>query len=205
MQLKCIWCIYQRRGRARSGCGRRADRTGPRPAGGSARGGSAAAAPGPAGRLRPGSARARGARGGNLRGREHSWDRGVLLAGRTQLPALTTAAADLPTAPRLGEPRLLYQPSNRGTSRATSARDSVQAHRRDFVGTIFLSTSGELSKVNVRLATVAVYSRSPTTSTKPTTAHTLQARLRKSIDARDGPQRSPVPSAEKSSWQLHTG
>lgn len=72
VHLNAATHIYQRTGRARSGFWLRADRRGPGTSRCSACGGSAAEAPGRAGRLRPSNARARCAQGESLRGHEDS-------------------------------------------------------------------------------------------------------------------------------------
>lgn len=84
---------------------------------------------------------------------------------------------DLPTAPRFGCPKLLYQPSKRGTSQVTSPRESVQ-HTSGL-------NSGPYCPFLNELSDSAAYSHSLTQSTKPTAAQILQTHLRKSIDARD--------------------
>lgn len=122
--------IYQRTERALSGCVWRANRRVPWPVGCSVCGNLATVAPEQVSILHPNNARARGAQGETLRGYKHGQWPGESADWATVAASAAVLRVwqlwDLPTAPRLGDPKLLYQPSKRGTSQVTSQRESDQ-------------------------------------------------------------------------------
>lgn len=178
----------------------RADRRVPRPAGRSVCGGLAAAAPGQAGRLRPSSARARGAQGENLRGHKHGpvtrWVGRLsfcwcycccccTLLWPTGCSALWTSQTVVPAVKARNLP---------GYFTAWICSTHVGFKQRSLLST---PTLNELSDP-------AVYSHSLTQSTKPTAAQILQTHLRKSIDARDASRfslRQRKVTSEETRWR----